>query len=259
MEFVVDKSLVKLRSQINAMAPRRSKRSDGTIGDPAHAAGNSDHNPQHTADSSDGNDPDNEVDALDITHDPARGCDVGQLWEDIRVSRDNRVLYAIFDKRIFSSYSTPSRQAWEWGPYNGDDPHDKHGHLSTNDKHNDDPRDWKINMPLTDKHLTAIMWTDERVEALLLMLAKTRSGNVNKFAEFLESLRALAVANDAATKRLVDEIETIHEKVDVLLARDDTPGVIDYEKLATLIISKIDNEEIAQEIVDEIKAWATRP
>lgn len=261
--FVVDKSLLKLRDQINILAPGRSKRSDGTIGDADHAAGNSDHNPQDTSDSSDNNDPDNQVDAIDITHDPAHGCDVGKIWESIRVSRDRRVSYAIFNRRIFSSYSNSSRKAWEWGPYNGEDPHDTHGHLSVNDEYNDDTREWDIYMAtVTDKHLTAIMWTDERVEALLLMLTKTRSGNVNELGAFLRSMNSQINANAAALRQVSDRLDAAHVKLDALLARPSGPDIdVDYETLANLIVSKLhwNGEEISAEVIEELKAWITRP
>ncbi len=45
MAWRLAKSLKKLQEQINEMAPGRSKVSDGTIGDAAHSARKSDHNP----------------------------------------------------------------------------------------------------------------------------------------------------------------------------------------------------------------------
>ncbi|HKV33547.1 MAG TPA: hypothetical protein VJP89_04485, partial [Pyrinomonadaceae bacterium] len=45
MAWRVAKSLLRLREQINELAPNRSKASDGTIGDAAHASRKSDHNP----------------------------------------------------------------------------------------------------------------------------------------------------------------------------------------------------------------------
>ena len=45
MAWRVAQSLIRLRDQINLAAPTRSKASDGTIGDAAHATRDSDHNP----------------------------------------------------------------------------------------------------------------------------------------------------------------------------------------------------------------------
>lgn len=55
---------------------------------------------------------------------------VGDMWEALRLSRDPRIMYGIFKRRIFSSYATSTRQAWQWGPYSGAAPHDTHAHLS---------------------------------------------------------------------------------------------------------------------------------
>ncbi|HEX6903316.1 MAG TPA: DNA/RNA non-specific endonuclease [Thermoanaerobaculia bacterium] len=120
----VAKSLLALRNQVNAKAPRRSKASDGTIGDAAHATRNSDHNPW-VRDGAMG-----VVTAMDITHDPANGCDAGALAEAIRASRDARVKYIIWNRRIASSSVIGGVAAWTWRPYTGSNPHSKHVHIS---------------------------------------------------------------------------------------------------------------------------------
>jgi len=107
--------LAKLREQVDAMAPRRSKKSDGTIGDAEHAARKSDHNPNEFG----------IVNALDLTHDPANGFDAGKFAEALRLSRDPRIAYVIWNRRIFSSTVQP----WIWRKYNGA-PHDHHVHVS---------------------------------------------------------------------------------------------------------------------------------
>ena len=109
----IAKSLNVLRSQINALAPNRSKASDGWIGDPAHAARKSEHNPNAAG----------VVRALDITHDPRNGVDAGKLADIIRKSGDPRVLYVISNGRIANS-------GQPWRKYTGTNPHDKHFHVS---------------------------------------------------------------------------------------------------------------------------------
>ncbi len=120
----VAKSLLALRKQVNAKYPKRSKASDGSIGDAAHATRNSDHNPW-VKDGATG-----VVTAVDITHDPASGCDAGALAEAIRASRDKRVKYLIWNRRIVSSYKEGNVAAWTWRPYGGTNPHSKHVHIS---------------------------------------------------------------------------------------------------------------------------------
>lgn len=61
----VARALLTLRREVVALAPRRSKASDGTISDAAHQGRNTDHNPW-VRDGGVGM-----VTALDITHDPA--------------------------------------------------------------------------------------------------------------------------------------------------------------------------------------------
>ena len=120
----VAKGLLKLRDQVNARAPRRNKASDGTIGDAAHCQRNSDHNPW-VRDGSIG-----VVTALDITHDPTGGCDANTIAEAIRASRDTRVKYIIWNKRIANSAGIGAAEPWQWRPYGGSNPHTRHIHIS---------------------------------------------------------------------------------------------------------------------------------
>lgn len=135
-------SLRALRREADALAPGRSKISDGTIGDAAHSARTSDHNPK----------PDGRggqvVDAVDITHDPGAGMDIHTCLRDIAARGDERVKYLISDGEIWNPPST----AWAtyrrlraeghsrlraaamalpgWRRYSGSNSHHKHGHVS---------------------------------------------------------------------------------------------------------------------------------
>lgn len=133
-------SLDALLKQVNAKAPRRSKKSDGSIGDAAHASRNSDHNPWIVERGV------GVVTARDITHDPANGCDAGALAEAIRASQDPRVKYIIWNRRIANSSAIGDQQAWAWRPYGGSNPHNHHVHISVkSDKANYDSTDsWEI-------------------------------------------------------------------------------------------------------------------
>lgn len=124
------KSLIVLRDQINAMAPNRKKTSDGILGDAAHRARKSEHNP----------DANGVVRALDITHDPAHGVDAGQIADQLRRSRDPRILYVISNRRIASP------PGWAWRSYGGTNPHTMHFHTSVvaSAAKYDDTRPWTI-------------------------------------------------------------------------------------------------------------------
>jgi len=117
-------SLLMLREQVNQAAPQRRKDSDGTIGDAAHCRRKSDHNPW-VRDGSIGI-----VTAMDITHDPAHGCDANTIAEAIRGARDARVKYIIWNKRIANSSPVGGSAAWAWRPYSGTNGHTKHVHIS---------------------------------------------------------------------------------------------------------------------------------
>lgn len=137
-------ALETLRSQINVLAPHRSKVSDGGIGDPAHQARGSasDHNPW-VRDGSAG-----VVTARDITHDKAKGCDCNVLAESLRAARDPRLKYVIWNSRIFSAQPQGGTAAWEWRTYTGSNKHNKHLHISVKSSkvQYDDAALWEINV-----------------------------------------------------------------------------------------------------------------
>ena len=108
-------ALVALLGQINTLSPNRDKRSDGTIGDAAHAARKSDHNP----------DPDGTVRGLDITNDPKHGIVSDAIAKHLVAKPDARLDYVISNGMIASRAA-----GWKWRKYTGKNPHDKHVHIS---------------------------------------------------------------------------------------------------------------------------------
>jgi hypothetical protein len=120
MSWFLAPSLRALFGEVNQIAPRRNKRSDGSIGDASHQARRSDHNPDPGAGGV--------VRAIDVTHDPGGGCDCNQLARKIRERRDARVAYVIWNRRIMSGQGGPS--PWVWCRYTGPNPHDHHMHVS---------------------------------------------------------------------------------------------------------------------------------
>lgn len=111
------KCLITLYDQVDARWPNRRKDSDGSIGDARHQATVSDHNPG----------PDGVVEAIDITHDPAGGFDCHKFAETLRIARDPRLEYMIWNRQIM--YSGGSKP-WQWQGYSGDNPHTVHIHIS---------------------------------------------------------------------------------------------------------------------------------
>lgn len=140
MAWRLAKALVALRDQVNARFPGRSKASDGTIGDTAHAARASDHNPNKAG----------VVTAIDLTTDPNDGANTEALAENLRQQRDPRLKYVIAVGRMFSSYPAGGVPAWTWRPYTGKNPHIHHFHLSVlgDPARYDDPAMWDIDSTL---------------------------------------------------------------------------------------------------------------
>ncbi|AGY59295.1 hypothetical protein [Gloeobacter kilaueensis] len=120
----VAKCLEVLRGQINSKFPRRDKDSDGCIGDASHQTRNSDHNPW-VVDGGIG-----VVTACDVTHDPAHGCNAGTIVQALWQSRDPRIKYIIWNRRIANSSPIGGVEAWTWRSYTGSNPHTEHFHLS---------------------------------------------------------------------------------------------------------------------------------
>lgn len=143
MKWRVAIALEVLRQQLNAAFPRRSKISDGGIGDAKHASRNSDHNPWVKDSKGIG-----VVTARDFTHDPRTGIDCHWLADQLVKSRDPRIKYIIWNKRILSSKTAP----WTWRPYSGVNAHTKHLHISVNPEpvHYDGTAKWKLEFPDDD-------------------------------------------------------------------------------------------------------------
>lgn len=110
VSYYLAPSLAVLRSEVNRRWPNRSKASDGWIGDAAHSARASDHNPNSRG----------SVNALDIT---ASGVDLDVLIEALKA--DSRVYYIISNRVIYSrTYGFSPRY------YSGANPHTLHLHVS---------------------------------------------------------------------------------------------------------------------------------
>lgn len=133
--WVLAPSLVAMEAEADRMAPNRSRRSDGSIGDAAHAARKSDHNPDEAGRI-------DYVDALDLTHDPVAGFDAhGQarsVARNISNGVETRLDYIISNRQIFSQ----RLGVWAWRPYTGSNGHTQHAHFSVRDSGRFDTSPW---------------------------------------------------------------------------------------------------------------------
>jgi hypothetical protein len=124
MPYVIPPLLHTIRREADMIAPTRSRASDGTIGDPAHAARTSDHNPDGRG----------IVHAIDLTHDPRRGFDARsegeQLRHRCRDGTETRVKYLVsYDDVLRHDIIASPVQAWAWRKQRGRD-HASHLHIS---------------------------------------------------------------------------------------------------------------------------------
>lgn len=136
--------LDQLNNQIRSGYPdavlHTSADSWGALADNAHST-SSDHYPHYyTALGSTA-----VVCARDFPHAPAHGLDGGVITERLRLSRDARIGYVIFNRRIFYGRVFNGIPAFTWMPYTEDDPHDTHFHVSSvHTADADSTRPWAI-------------------------------------------------------------------------------------------------------------------
>jgi hypothetical protein len=110
MSWHLAPSLVQFRAEVDKKWPKRSKKSDGTVGDASHAARRSDHNPNSRG----------SVNAIDITY---PGVDPDVVIEAVK--KHPSASYVIFNRHIYSA-----TDGWVKKPYPGLSPHTEHLHIS---------------------------------------------------------------------------------------------------------------------------------
>ena len=125
MNWWLSAAAKQLRDQINARWPGRDKRSDGSVGDLAHAIRKSDHNPDPTSN------PPLVVRAIDIDEDFTGPDDplANKLLIQLLALNDPRVKYCIFESCIYSRKPGGDGN-YSVRPYNGPNKHAHHIHVS---------------------------------------------------------------------------------------------------------------------------------
>jgi hypothetical protein len=170
--------------EANERWPRRSRASDGILGDASHATMTSDHNPDARG----------IVHAFDLTHDPDGGPDCGHLSEHLRTVRDRRVRYVIWNGRLFrgpwsDAVLAGRAKPWIWERYTGDNPHRSHMHVSVGysaSAENDTSPWWEEQMTEDDRR-----WVQSRLNALYRLLARAEIDGEVSLAHRPNSLAGL--------------------------------------------------------------------
>jgi hypothetical protein len=119
------KSLVVLREECNALAPNRSKIYDGTIGDAAHAARASRHNPNDAG----------VVCALDTTQDPVNGFDAHKIAREHVKNPNPDLAYVISAGQV-----ARRSNGWKWVTYTGTNKHTTHVHWAVGTGYDSEPK-----------------------------------------------------------------------------------------------------------------------
>ena len=126
MKTVVKKATpaaIAVLRQATAICPSRMKASDGLLPSAAHIHQNpnSDHNTGY---------------AVDLTHDKLGGIDCDDIFQKLKA--DSRVKYLIFKGKIWSKDRADEGDR----EYSGSNKHNKHLHISIEEKCGDDTSPW---------------------------------------------------------------------------------------------------------------------
>lgn len=195
-----------LRAQVDAAFPNRDKTSDGTIGDAAHQASTSGHNPDDTPgskpewDGDDDNKP--EVRSWDMDSDLRAGeVTAQQVVDHIRglPKLDTVLRYMIYNRKIYEASN-----GWNPRAYTGPSPHTEHIHFSgarTQAADNNTTFDYRLEdliMP-TAEEIAKAVWA-YKLNSPWLSVTDRPAGDWLKFAD--AGRRDLAALSKSVTAAL---------------------------------------------------------
>lgn len=235
----LNRALTTFRNEVNVRYPNRDKASDGWIGDPAHQATSSDHNP----------DPAGQVDAgsvdawdMDVELNGTGKPYKEDLWVVINAAlKHEAIQYVIYDSRITS-------RTWGlgvWRAYDGPNPHDKHVHFNTRESHETSTKPWlppKEEKPMNADDFLKIL-SDSRVSAKLAALAVTYpiySGQslLNHYIEEdsqTDSIASKVVSTEAKVDALTKAVATLTATLTELANRPAPVGTVDITAIAKAV------------------------
>ncbi|MDG4823677.1 hypothetical protein O7635_17620 [Asanoa sp. WMMD1127] len=223
MAWFLNPALTRFRTEVDSRWPRRDKTSDGTIGDRAHQATDSDHNP----------DKDGSVDAWDMD---VNGVDVQQVIN--AALRHESIQYVIYNRRITS-------RSWglgSWRAYDGVNPHTGHVHFNTRPSHENSTKPWFAEeddmTPAQAKQLEVDAW---RLDALTFGADSIRSGP--RKGEAMWMVRTV--------KAIANAVSQVDEQVAAQLKKD--LAAID----AAVAANRAETAQVDEQVVERLGAVAT--
>lgn len=124
-DWYLNRFLTSWRTALNSRYPKRGKASDGSLGDAAHAATDSEHN----------KDADGSVDAIDVdvnlfgsSNDTGTDAEIAEMRKVLKeFQAQPQAQLWIFRRQIANRDIGP----WKVRPYNGKNAHDHHAHMQS--------------------------------------------------------------------------------------------------------------------------------
>lgn len=232
MDWYLNRALTNFRNEVNERWPNRDKKSDGTIGDAAHQASKSDHNP----------DPDGSVDAWDMDVD---GVDV---WACINAALQHEsIQYVIYNRKITS-------RSWGlgiWHDYTGPSPHTEHVHYSTRDGYENSTKPWfkeeddmNLDDPITVINDGTVQHTDSKGQLVTKLSVASIAAQNNYYAIRSDIRAGQAVAKAAAVEAKVDALTAKLDALKPTATGDVTISVSDeqLERVLRKIVGSVDEQ-----------------
>lgn len=238
MSWRAASSLLTLQQQLKGQAPRARPRPEGEvdpnawglIGDAAHEP-DSDHTPHNFPGLGA-----QVVTAADFPNRPDLGLDAHRVLDNIRLSHDPRVKYGISNGQMFSSYAAHGYAAWVWRPYDGDDKHRDHGHLSVvGDARADGTQPWATGgSGMAGEFADQALKTLDGSNALGVVYTRLSGGDSNevlpyslrKLAGQLTAVGSQASSNGGGISQILSKLNAIEARLDALENVQQQPSVL---------------------------------
>jgi hypothetical protein len=213
MAWYLNPALTRFRAAVDAAWPNRDRTSDGTIGNEAHQATFSDHNP----------DPDGSVDAWDMDVD---GVPVERLKAAFQAHEAS--LYWIHNDQIASRDDGWVRRSYAYaGPDRNR--HTRHVHWNTRPSHENSTAPWEVAMTIQELH------------ALLRAVLEAETPMARQARDMIRGGVQSPVAGQGLLTPLRQEVAALH--ADVTALRQEVAAIGANDPVVA---------EIRDQVVDEI-------